>query len=300
MKKALALALICSMALCFAMSGCGKQSQSNTGAGTDNNSSIEQQTEPEMEEVNIHDKKLGDIWVKKLAGVPLNALDNDNFSSDGTFMHYYNNGNLASVTGIDVSSYSGDINWQEVKNSGVDFVMVRIGGRGYGDEGTLYSDDKAVQYINEAHNAGLKVGGYFFSQAITTAEAVEEAEYIKSIIGNTKLEFPVAYDWEIIEGDTARTDDVPNSQATACAKAFCDKVRELGYKPMLYAGSPVLYNKLDLSQLKGIDIWYSQYDNVPDFLYQFSMWQYSEKGHINGIEGNVDMNICFTDIADYA
>lgn len=114
-----------------------------------------------------------------------------------------------------------------------------------------------------------------------------------------KNRFPVAYDWEIIKDDDARTDSVSAAQATACAKAFCNRVKELGYTPIIYSPSKELYFKYDLTQLADFDIWYCEYANVPTFYYQFSMWQYSSSGKVDGIEGDVDMNICFTNIADY-
>lgn len=249
--------------------------------------------------IQINDSTLGEIWITELDGVPKNTLNNDNFTADSTFKYYSENGKAASLEGIDISSYSGDINWEKVKNSGVDFVIIRIGGRGYGKEGTLYTDDRALEYIEGAHNAGLKVGGYFFSQAINVEEAVEEADYVKSILGDIKLEFPVAYDWEIIKDEDARTDNVSAAEATNCARAFCDRIIEHGYKTMLYSPSRELYFKYDLSRLADIDIWYCEYSDVPTFYYQFSMWQYSSTGRVDGIDADVDMNICFTNIADY-
>ena len=121
------------------------------------------------------------------------------------------------MEGIDISSYSGTIDWDKVKKSGVDFVMVRIGGRGYGSDGKMYSDDSALSYIKGAKAAGLKVGVYFFSQAVNNDEAIEEADYIKTLLGDETIDFPVAYDWEIIKDDDARTDSVSAAQATACA-----------------------------------------------------------------------------------
>lgn len=252
------------------------------------------------QKIHINDSTLGEIWITELDGVPKNPLDNSCFTSDDTFKYYSQNGKPASLEGVDVSSYSGEIDWQSVKNSGVDFAMIRIGGRGYGDDGALYADDKAIENITNAKNAGIKVGVYFFSQAITTQEAIDEADYVKKLLGDIKLDFPVAYDWEIIKDDDARTDSVSAAQATECAKAFCERVRQSGYTPMLYSPSQELYFKYDLSRLSDIDIWYCEYSDVPTFYYEFSMWQYSSTATVSGIEGDVDLNICFTDIADYA
>ena len=222
-------------------------------------------------------------------------IDNNNFTDTNGLKSYGNN----SIAGIDVSSYNGDIDWAEVKNSGIDFAMIRIGGRGYGDSGVLYSDDKAIQNIANAKANGIKVGVYFFSQAINEAEAIEEADYIYSLLNGTKLDFPIGFDWETIENDTARTDNVTPTELTACARAFCDRVSTLGDTPIIYAESYELYNRYELQKLSDIDIWYCEYADTPNFNYEFSMWQYSKSGTINGIDGPVDLNICFTDIADY-
>ena len=209
-------------------------------------------------------------------------------------------GKAASLEGVDISSYSGDIDWKKVKTSGIDFVMVRLGGRGYGEKGEIYKDDRALEYIKGAQAQGIKAGGYFFSQATTTNEAIEEADYVKEILGDTKLDFPVAYDWEIIKDEEARTDKVTPAQATECARAFCQEAASYGYTPMIYSTSRELYFKYDLTKLANYDIWYCEYANTPEFYYQFSMWQYSETGKVDGIEGNVDLNICFTGVAKYA
>ena len=132
-------------------------------------------------------------------------------------MVYRVDGQPASVTGIDVSSFCGDIDWQRVKNAGVTFVMVRLGGRGYGDEGALYSDDRAVEYISGAQAAGIHTGGYFFSQATNADEAKEEARYCQELLGDLRLDYPLAYDLEFIENDTARTDGMTVEQTTDCA-----------------------------------------------------------------------------------
>lgn len=298
MKKSISLILITLTLLSILLSGCSSDSISSD-ASSKATSATDTTVKTTGEKIHINDSTLGEIWITELEGVPVNSLNNDNFTSDSTFKYYSENGRPASTEGIDISSYSGDIDWERVKESGVDFVMIRIGGRGYGDEGALYPDERAIEYITDAKSAGLKVGGYFFSQAINTDEAVEEADYVKSILGDIKLDYPVAYDWEIIKDDDARTDNVTAAETTACARAFCDRIKELGYKPMIYSPSRELYFKYDLSQLADIDIWYCEYADVPNFYYQFSMWQYSSTATVDGIEGAVDLNICFSGIADY-
>lgn len=297
MKKITSIFLTAVICTVTVLSGCSSESSSSEPQKA--TASTDTTVKTTGNKIQINDSTLGEIWITELDGVPKNELDNNNFTADNTYKYYSDNGKAASLEGIDISSYSGDVNWEKVKNSGADFVIVRIGGRGYGKEGALYTDDRALEYIEGAHNAGLKVGGYFFSQAINAEEAAEEADYVKSILGDIKLEFPVAYDWEIIKDEDARTDNVSAAEATNCARAFCDRIVEHGYKTMLYSPSRELYFKYDLSRLADIDIWYCEYSNVPTFYYRFSMWQYSSTGKVDGIDADVDLNICFTDIADY-
>lgn len=280
--------------------GCSDESsEQNSTAETQAVEATDTTVKTTGEKIHINDSTLGEIWITELEGVPVNTLNNDNFTADVNFKYYNENGKAASLEGIDISSYSGDVDWEKVKASGIDFAIIRVGGRGYGDAGEMYPDDKAIEYINGAKDVGIKVGAYFFSQAVTTAEAIEEADYVKEILGDIKLDFPVAYDWEIIKDDEARTDSVSAAQATECARAFCDRIKEHGYTPMLYSPSRELYFKYDLSRLSDIDIWYCEYANVPTFYYEFSMWQYSASGTVDGIDGAVDLNICFTNVADY-
>lgn len=301
MKRLYSTVLSAAAVFCTILCGCSGNNTNSTIAATDSTIAAATDTTVKTtgEKIHIDDSTLGEIWITELDGVAKNTLNNANFTSDSTFKYYSENGKPASLEGIDISSYNGNIDWNKVKDSGIDFAMVRIGGRGYGSDGTLYEDDKAIENITNAQNAGIKTGVYFFSQAITTSEAVEEADYVKNLLGSIKPDFPVAYDWEIIKDDDARTDNVSAAQATECAKAFCDRVKENGYTPMIYSPSKELYFKYDLSRLADIDIWYCEYSDVPNFYYQFSMWQYSSTATVSGIEGEVDLNICFTNIADY-
>ena len=308
MKKILCAALA-SAVFAAAICGCSGQKSPSSGSSSDQPSGktatydeapTENSVSTTGNKVHIKDSTLGDIWITELEGVAKNTLKAENFTSDATFKYYSEDGKAASEEGIDISSYTGEIDWKKVKAAGVDFAMVRLGGRGYGAEGGMYTDDKALSNIEGARKEGIKVGAYFYSQAISNAEAEEEADYCKQILGDTKLDFPLAFDWEIVKDDNARTDSVSSTQATECAVAFCEKAKSFGYTPMVYSPSRELYFKYDLSRLKDYDIWYVEYSDLPVFYYQFSMWQYSENGSVDGSEGRVDLNICFTGIADYA
>ena len=227
MKKTICAVTAAMLALTSVLCGCSSNGESSSQSGSTTPATVATDTTVKTtgEKIHINDSTLGEIWITELDGVPKNTLNNDNFTSDDTFKYYSENGKAASMEGIDISSYSGTIDWDKVKKSGVDFVMVRIGGRGYGSDGKMYSDDSALSYIKGAKAAGLKVGVYFFSQAVNNDEAIEEADYIKTLLGDETIDFPVAYDWEIIKDDDARTDSVSAAQATACAKAFCNRVK---------------------------------------------------------------------------
>ena len=290
-------ALIVSTAI---ISGCGGKSESKTEQSSYIPTPTDTTVKTTGEKVLINDSTLGEIWITELEGVAKNTLDKNGFSADADFKYYSENGKPASTEGVDVSDYNGAIDWKKVKDSGIDFAMIRIGGRGYGTEGTLYQDESAIKNITEAKENGIKVGVYFFSQAITPDEAVEEANYVMEILGDIKLDYPVAYDWEIIKDDDARTDNVSAYEATECARAFCQTIEANGYTASIYSPSRELYFKYDLSRLKDFDIWYCEYSDTPEFYYQFSMWQYPMAGRVDGIDGEVALNLCFTSIADYA
>ena len=220
-------------------------------------------------------------------------LYTDKFIKDGSFITY-TGGGVQLMQGTDVSDYSGEVDFADVKNSGIDFVIVRLGGRGYGDEGALYKDDSALENIRNAKSAGLKVGAYFFSQAVSADEAAAEAEYAASLLQGEALDFPLAFDWEEIQGEPARTDGLSGETVTLCARAFCDGVKRAGYIPMIYAKSEV-YLRYDLQKLGDIDFWYAEYSDAPSQLDGYTIWQYSESASIAGIESAADLNLCFVD-----
>ena len=190
--------------------------------------------------------------------------------------------------GIDVSKYQQNVNWQKVADSGITFVIIRIGGRGYGQSGALYADDMAQSHYEGAKAAGLQVGAYFFSQAITVEEAREEALYALQLTQNWKLDMPIVFDWEYVS-DTARTANTDAQMVTACAASFCEEIISANQKPMIYV-RPEL-KKLILEDLAAYDHWVALYSETMDYPNAFTMWQYTKTGKIDGISGNVDINL---------
>lgn len=203
----------------------------------------------------------------------------------------YEDKKYTSRLGVDVSVFQGDIDWEQVKAAGYEFAILRIGYRGYGEEGTLNADEKFEQNLENARKAGIDVGVYFFSQAVNEEEAKEEADFVLEYLKGQELQMPVVYDPEHILEDEARTDGVTGEQFTQNAKVFCKEIEEAGYDAMIYSNMLWEAYELDLEKLSDYPVWYADYEELPQTPYRFSMWQYSSTGIVPGIEGNVDLNI---------
>ena len=198
--------------------------------------------------------------------------------------------------GLDVSAHQKEVDWAKVAAAGMDFAMIRAGYRGY-TLGTIQKDAYFEANMAGALANGLEVGVYFFSQALTPAEAEEEARLLLEWIKDYPITYPVVFDWEEQDKEGSRTKDTDGNTITACALAFCQVVEDAGYTPMLY-GSPrkVYTGGIMLEYLQGYPFWLAHYtkDTAPTtFRYHYDMWQYSSSGAVDGIEGSVDLNICF-------
>lgn len=215
----------------------------------------------------------------------------------GVIYHFDSTGKLASETGvlgIDVSSHNGSIDWKAVANSGVDYVIIRCGYRGYGS-GVLVEDSRFRTNIQGAINAGLKVGVYFFSQALNEIEAVEEASMVLNSISGYKITFPIFLDVEYSNSaKDGRADGLNVSQRTAVCNAFCKTITNAGYRAGVYANKDWLNNHIDPSKFSSsTKIWLAQYAKKPSYSGRYEMWQYSSTGSISGISGNVDLNMSY-------
>ena len=192
--------------------------------------------------------------------------------------------------GIDVSKWQGNIDWKKVKASGIDYAIIRVGYRGYGS-GALVEDPYFRQNIEGATKAGLKVGVYFFSQAITTAEAVEEASMAINAVKGYKLHYPIYFDTELATtNSTGRADNLGSGQRTDIANAFCQTVRNSGYKAGVYASKSWFQYRVNYSTLSKYDIWLAHYTTATDFAHRYDMWQYTGTGSCPGVSGSVDLN----------
>ncbi|MDE5792712.1 MAG: glycoside hydrolase family 25 protein, partial [Oscillospiraceae bacterium] len=245
------------------------------------------QHETTGEKILLSDSAFGEIWIPVLAEVPACTYQTEKFVTRNNLTYYLEDKKIVSKLGIDVSAHQGDINWQEVKSAGIDFVMIRAGYRGY-TEGTLVKDEYFEKNMQGAQEAGLDIGVYFYSQAINTEEAIEEAEMVLNLINGANLTYPVVYDWEVVTTDTARTDTISVETLTNCSIAFCEKIKESGYIPMIYQNKRTSLLKLDLPELTDYDFWLAEYNRQATYYYHYQMWQYASDGRIAGISGEVD------------
>lgn len=197
-----------------------------------------------------------------------------------------------SVLGVDVSSFQGQIDWNAVAGAGVKFAMIRVGGRGYGAEGKLYADDWAQINYEGAKAAGLQVGGYFFSQATSVEEAIEEAAFALLQIQDWQLDMPIVFDWEYLNAE-ARTANVDKRTLTDATLAFCKTVELAGYEAMTYFNINQADNHVYLEELTDYRGWLAMYTDQMTYPYKVDMWQYTNAGSIPGVDGPVDINLYF-------
>ncbi len=237
-------------------------------------------------------------WVLISPYLPKHNYDFTMLVCQSDRMKYYVDGKLISYVGIDVSEDEEYIDFNKVKKDGIDFVMVRAGARGYGS-GQLILDEYFTENVKRASDAGLDVGVYFFSQAINEAEAEEEANLVIQNLQGFDIEYPVAIKMDYVENDTARIESVTSkADKTTIMKKFLETVKKAGYLPMIYGDKEWMIAEIDMSKLTEYDVWLTQHEDIPDYPYQFSMWQYSDTVLVDGISGYTNMNISFIDYSE--
>ncbi len=223
-----------------------------------------------------------------LLDLPLSAIDPSSISGD--MFKTYEDDTYTSELGIDVSSHQKDIDWDKVKEAGIEFVYIRCGYRGY-QTGLLNTDEMFYDHYNGAKEAGLKVGVYFFSHAINIDEAIEEAYYTYELIKDLDIDLEVVYDLEDIDYDESRLEGVSSDTRTDCAMAFSSKIQELGYDPMIYTNLYWTEIHYDLEKVMNYPIWFAQYSDTPDFPYYFTLWQYTNSALFDGVDVQTDINL---------
>lgn len=226
-----------------------------------------------------------------------NPFDYLDFQYEGRYLKLRDG---VSVTGIDVSHWQKEIDWEQVKESGVDFAMIRLGYRGY-EQGGLNLDSYATANLDGAIAAGLDVGVYFFSQAITPEEAEEEAYFVLEHLEPYKdyITMPVVFDWEHVSNANARTANMRDpDMLTDCTLAFLQTIEASGYRTMVYFNRTQSWKYLNLEELKDYEFWLAAYTQRMDFPYKIQMWQYTNTGKVPGVVGDCDINIYFPNTPD--
>ena len=294
MKKRSALICICMLVFGSCMCGCksAEKSEKDTKELKEKQEKIieEEPEEPKKEILKFVDAFGAPYEVEINPNFAKKQYQDENFVRDGD-RPAYEDDRFTSRLGVDVSHHQGDIDWEKVKAAGYDFAIIRIGFRGYGEEGMLKLDNRFHENIKNAQNAGLDVGVYFFAQAVNEEEALEEAEFVLENLSGYQLQLPVVYDPESILDDEARTDNVTGEQFTKNTEAFCRRIQEAGYEPMIYSNMLWEAYNLDLEKLSAYPVWYADYEPLPQTPYDFVMWQYTSGGEVDGINGPVDLNI---------
>ena len=214
--------------------------------------------------------------------------------SDPNHYSYQVDGNTVSKLGVDVSEHQGEINWEKVKADGVSFAYLRLGYRGT-VAGNIVVDSLFRKNLRDAKAAGLKVGAYFYSQATTTGEAEEEADFVLKRLDGNKLDYPVAFDLEPSDVMAGRSSELSADELAQVALAFCKRIEQGGYTAIVY-GNQVDLGYYDLEQLSSYGYWYAEYGSTPSMKLRFALWQYSNAGTINGINGPVDIDLDLSDL----
>ena len=256
-------------------------------------------TDPHAGMVEVYNGA-GNAWVRPWRGVALSTLTREDFAMGDGGVVTYTGTQYRVQQGVDVSYFQGEIDWNAVAAAGVEFAFIRAGYRGYVDGG-IFPDERLEANALGARAAGLEIGLYFFSQAVSPEEAEEEAQWLLDVADDYDVTLPLCFDWEaqVDTGeDTPRTDGMLGREMTACAAAFCKTIRDGGYTPCVYANRWQGYYDYDLSQLADADLWISAPGTWDDFYYAHTIWQYSYEGHVEGISAAVDRNLRFLPITE--
>ncbi|MDO4334105.1 MAG: glycoside hydrolase family 25 protein [Eubacteriales bacterium] len=230
-----------------------------------------------------------EVWIEP--DIEMHEYDLNAFRWEENRMTYVGDEDFTYRQGLDVCHHHETIDWKKVKEAGFDFVFIRLGYRGYGQEGVIRLDREFEENIKNAGEEGFDIGVYFYAQAVNEEEAREEAEFVLENLEGHELQLPVVYDPENVLDAEARTDDVTGEQFTKNAVVFCEMIKAAGYQPAIYCNMLWQAYKLDLAQFSEYPIWYADYEPQPQTPYRFEFWQYTNTATVDGIEGPVDLDI---------
>ncbi|MBD5508352.1 MAG: hypothetical protein HDR05_09985 [Lachnospiraceae bacterium] len=233
-------------------------------------------------------------WVLISPYLKKNTYDFTNMEDKAGLKRYMENGRKTSYVGVDISKHTGKIYFPSLKAAGVDYVMIRLGSRGY-STGQITLDENFKENIEGAIEAQLDVGVYFYSQAISQDEAIQEANFVVQNLEpyRGKVKYPIAFNMGFVSNDKSRIEGLSREDKTTVTVSFLEGVKAAGYVPMVYGDKEWLLKEVDLTKLQDFDVWLSQEEDIPDYPYLYSMWQYDTDGVLNGIDGGADLNICF-------
>ncbi len=218
---------------------------------------------------------------------------------DGKYCYFDRSGVKAEALGVDVSTYNENIDWDRVREQGIGFAIIRTGGRGW-TSGSIYDDVRFERYLRDAQEAGMQIGVYFYSTAINEQEAAEEANAVLGALQGRALDLPIYYDVELSgEFPKGRADGLSTGERTKNALAFCRTVESAGYRAGIYAGQYFYLDSINYQPLSRFEIWMASYTNEglpPLSARGYRIWQFTDRGNVDGISGGVDMNVMFSKI----
>ena len=278
--------------------GDGEDEQGSVSGDEDKPAIPDEDTEPSEATDGRHTLVINrdgkEEWVIISPYLPKNDIDPSSLVLQSNLMSYYVDGKETSYLGVSVDKYDDYIDFVKLKDAGIDFVMLRVGVRGY-ESGSITFDDYYADNISRATQAGLEVGLYFRSQAITSEEAVEEATALIAAIGDYSVKYPLAIDAGFVLNDTSRIETLSKTEKTAVLRTFADTVKAAGYSCAIHADKEFLIKEIDLSKFSDIDIWLDNPGDLPDYPYAMTMWEYTDNATLDGVSGLTDITISFID-----
>lgn len=295
-KKLTFLGIVGSLLLVIAISVIYVKLRTPTSTAKNGGTSVVSNATADDGMITVKDFNDGEMKIPKY-NVAESSYEMDSFTDDDGIISYKGEKRI----GITVSDKHGNIDWQQVKNSGISFAYIRVGFRGITD-GKIYYDRNFQENMVGAADAGIDIGVYFYSHSTTDIEAEEEASAVLDKIGLYQVKYPVAFMWEFAP-DTAKLSSPPRTQGTSAeqvtrfTKSFCDKIKKAGHKAVFRTDKQMGYEYYNLEALKDFDIWYVEYKKQPAFHYNFKLWEYSSQATVPGIEKNVKITYSFEDYA---
>ncbi len=238
-------------------------------------------------------------WVLISPYLTKNTFDFTKMEDKAGLKRYMENGRKTSFVGVDISKHTGKVSFNRIKAAGVDYVMIRLGSRGY-STGQITLDENFKENIEGAIEAELDVGVYFYSQAVSQDEAIQEANFVVQNLEpyRAHVKYPVAFNMGFVSNDKSRIEGLSREDKTTVTTSFMEGIKAAGYVPMIYGDKEWLIKEIDMTKLQDYDVWLSQEEEIPDYPYRYSMWQYNTDGVVNGIDGGADLNICFVSYSE--